>query len=121
MEFNNIYEVTRDDYVGFIETIKPEARRKEVIEADTIHTIIKTFSKKTGKCLCSRIVNRSQTNPDPEKYYIFELPEAEESLPPRPKRKITLETKEEVQLFLNYISKMQKERDKDAGNIQANT
>ena len=44
------------------------------------------------------------------KYYIFEMPEDSERCAPQVIRRITLETKEEVQAFLNYISQQQKGR-----------
>ena len=45
---NSIYEVTRGEYKGFVEQIKPECRRVEVVEIDSIHTATKIFSVNTG-------------------------------------------------------------------------
>jgi len=110
----SIYEVTRADYIGFVEQIKPECRRVEVIEIDPIHTATKIFSINTNKCLCSRLTYTADYGePEPEKYYIFELPESYERLPPIPKMRITLTSKEEVQKFFDFFSKQNKEKQND--------
>lgn len=106
---NSIYEVTRNEYKGFVEQIKPEYRRVEVIEIDKRHTASKIFSKKTGKCLCSRVsYTANYGDPEPEKYYVFEMPEKEERQAPVPKQQIVLETKEEVQTFFDFLAKKTK-------------
>lgn len=106
----SIYEVTRADYTSFIEQIKPECREIKIEKMDPLHTATKIFSKKTGKCLCSRLTYTADYgNPDPEIYYIFELPDSDECCPPIPKTKIILKTKEEVQKFFDYFSQQQKE------------
>ena len=72
----SIYEVTRNDYTSFVEQIKPEFRRVEVAKIDPTHTATKIFSKNTDKCLCSRLTYTADYgDPEPEKYYIFEMPE----------------------------------------------
>jgi histidinol-phosphate/aromatic aminotransferase/cobyric acid decarboxylase-like protein len=45
-----------------------------------------------------------------EKYYIYNLPQPEERNPDIPKCRITLETREEVQAFLDAIARMNKEK-----------
>ena len=107
---NSIYEVTRNEYKGFIEQIKPEHRRVETVEIDDRHTATKTFSINTGKCLCSRLTYIADYGePEPEKYYIFEMPENYERQAPIPKRQIVLESKEEVQAFFDFLAKQIKE------------
>ena len=106
---NSIYEVSRNEYKSFVETIKPSAR--EIIEEqiDKRHIAIKIFSKNSKKCFASRVFTIEEDidgNREPEKYYIFEIPSKEESLPPTPVLSITLENKEEVQAFLDGIKKM---------------
>lgn len=106
---NSIYEVTRNEYKGFIEQIKPEHRRVEVVEIDPIHTATKTFSINTGKCLCSRLTySANYGEPEPEKYYVFEMPEDYERQAPIPKQQIVLETKEEVQAFFDFLAQQAK-------------
>ena len=109
---DSIFEVSRADYQGFVEIIKPEFRNVETIDLDKWHVATKIFSKKTNKCLCSRVTYTGPTDEDthePERYYIFEMPEDEERQPPTPKRRIVLESKEEVQAFINGLSLLQKE------------
>ena len=53
---NSIYEVTRDDYKGFVNQIKPECRDVRIEEIGDIHIAAKIYSKKTGKCLCSNMI-----------------------------------------------------------------
>ena len=115
MTDNSIYEVTRNEYKGFVEQIKPECRRVEIEEVDKKHTATKIFSINTGKCLCSRVTySADYGTPDPEKYYVFEMPENYERQAPIPKQQIVLETKEEVQAFFDFLAeKIKKENNKN--------
>ena len=111
---NSIYEVTRNDYKGFVEQIKPECRRVEIEEVDKKHIATKIFSINTGKCLCSRVTySANYGTPEPEKYYIFEMPENYERQAPIPKQQIVLKTKEEVQAFFDFLAKNKKENKND--------
>lgn len=103
----SIFEVTRDDYKSFFEQIKPECRRVEVEKLNYNHISTKTYSKKTGKCLCSKVTYNSdnEENYTPEKYYIFEFPDDDERRPPIPHVKVELKTKEEVQAFFDFLAK----------------
>lgn len=113
---NSIYEVTRNEYKGFIEQIKPECKRVETVEIDKTHTATKTFSINTGKCLCSRLTYTADYGkPEPEKYYVFEMPENYERQAPIPKQQIVLETKEEVQAFFDFLAKKAKEENSKNG------
>ena len=100
---NEIYEVGRDEYVGFMSELKPECRDLE-ISYQGKDTIIKVISKKTGKHLCTRIIPEEAE----ECYYIFNMPDNDERQRGRPVRKITLETQEEVQTFFDALSKVMK-------------
>lgn len=107
---NSIYEVTRGEYKGFVEQIKPEYRRVEIIEIDKTHTAAKIFSTNTGKCLCSRLTySADYGTPESEKYYVFEMPEDYERQAPIPKQQLVLKTKEEVQAFFDFLAKKMKE------------
>ena len=111
---NSIYEVTRNEYKGFVEQIKPECRRVEIEEVDKKHTATKIFSINTGKCLCSRVTySVDYGTPEPEKYYVFEMPENYERQAPIPKQQIVLKTKEEVQAFFDFLAKNKKENKND--------
>ena len=111
---NNIYEVTRDDYKGFVSQIKPECRDVRIEEIGDTHIAAKIYSKKTGKCLCSRVAySADYGDPDPEKYYLFEMPDNDERCAPIPVQRITLTSKEEVQAFFDAIKKLQEEQKND--------
>ena len=111
---DSIFEVTRDEYKGFVDEIKQDCRRVEVVQIDKKHTAAKIYSKKTGKCLCSRVAYSAETgDPDPEKYYIFEMPDNDERKAPTPIRKIVLETKEQVQAFFDFLARKNKETKND--------
>lgn len=108
---SSIYEVTRDDYKGFVNQIKPEYRDVKIEEIGDTHIAAKIYSKKTGKCLCSRVAySADYGDPDPEKYYIFEMPDDDERCAPIPVQRITLTSKEEVQAFFDAVKKLQEEQ-----------
>ena len=105
----SIYEVTRADYTSFVEQLKPECRQIQVEEIDKTHTATKIFSKNTNKCLCSRLTYTADYGePEPEIYYIFEMPEDYERQAPIPKMRVTLESKEQVQKFFDYFAQQRK-------------
>lgn len=113
---NEIYEVSRAEYKSFVETIKPETREIKERDIDKEHKTIEIFSKKTGKRLTSRIIHTAEKNHEPEKYYIFEMPDDDERSAPIPKVQVVLETKEQVQAFLDGMKRMKemkKEKDND--------
>ena len=118
MTISEIYEVSRDEYIGFVEQIKPEARRVEVKQLDDNHVAANIYSTTTNKHLCARVACCNENLQEPERYYVIEMPEDFERKPPIPKRKIVLKTKEEVQALFNYLSKKQKEeKAKNEGNL----
>ena len=101
----SIYLVDRQDYKALVERLKVEKIRTEKIE-EREFTIFKVFGIDSDNCICSRKTYNDETKP--EEYYIFKLPENDEWGPPIPKRKIILDTKEEVQAFFNLLSELQK-------------
>ena len=105
---NSIYEVERDDYVGFIGQLNKEMMDVEQIYKDNSN-ILSIYSKTTGKHLCSRIISEDGT----EKYYVINMPEENERIAPKPIRQIKLETQEEVQAFFDALNKIQKEKKDD--------
>ena len=110
----SIYEVTRGDYKGFVNQIKPEYREIKTEEIGATHTATKIFSKKTGKCLCSRMSYTAKYGePESEKYYIFEMPDDDERCAPTPTVQLQLDTKEEVQAFFDFLAKQNKEKNND--------
>ena len=105
---NSIYEVERDDYVGFIGQLNKQMMDVEQFFEENM-TFMKIRSKKTGKHLCTRIISEEGE----EHYYVFNMPEDDERVPPKPVMKVTLNSKEEVQAFFDAINKMQLEAKKN--------
>lgn len=104
MRDNATYEFSRDEYVTFIGQLD-KTKMKIEYEKEGDLAILKVRSMATGKHLTSRII------PDEgeEHYYIFNSPEDDERVPPKPVMKVKLETREEVQNFFNLLSKLTKE------------
>lgn len=106
---NSIYEVEREDYRNFIEQLNKEMMDTEVYSYQNC-LFTKVFSKKTKKHLSSRV---SDSDLEEEHYFIFNYPDDDERLAPKPTLKITLDTQEEVQEFMNALAKIQKEKKND--------
>ena len=102
---NSIYEVTRDEYAGFIGGLNKQMCEVEQYFEENM-TIMKIKSKLRGTHLCTRIIPED----DIEHYYVFNMPTKEESVPNKPVLKVKLETKEEVQEFFDALSKLQQEK-----------
>lgn len=102
---NSIYEVNRDEYVGFVDQIKPDFRLVENFNEVNGYKVMKISGKKSRLHLCSRFIDEETGE---EHYYIFNMPDDDERRSATPKRKIVLESKEEVQAFFDILSKLQK-------------
>ena len=111
----NIYEVSRDEYAGFIAQINNAAKNVQESQNEGVKWL-KTFSKNTGKLLATREIYLEGEREGEEHYYVFEMPEPEERVAAKPVRKYTLETKEQVQEFFKILSDIMKEQKND-GNI----
>lgn len=105
---NSIYEVERDEYAGFIGQLNKTMMDVEQFYEENM-TVMKIKSKKTGILLCTRIIPEEGE----EHYYVFNMPEAEERVRPKPVMKITLDNKEDVQTFFNALNKIQQEAHKN--------
>lgn len=99
---DNIFEVTRDEYAGVIAQINPKTSDIETVHEDWGTSI--RIRNKTGIHFTTRNISCDGE----EHYYVFELPHGEDCLPPKAIRKITLETKEEVQAFFDALNKIQR-------------
>lgn len=102
-----IFQVNRDEYVGFVNQIKPGCGELKVVETNK-YTIASIYSKATNILLCGREIPKNEE--DETLYYIYNLPEDNERCAPKPVRKIVLETREEVQKFFDIISQLQNGR-----------
>lgn len=103
---DDIYEVEKEDYLGFLQTLKPECCIESQEKIDDWHYEIIESSKKTGKIFCEKIVtlDLKQEYVIAERYYIINLPEADESQEPKGKLRIELKTPEELRAFFKLIS-----------------
>lgn len=101
---NSVYLVDRDDYVGVVNQINMENAEVEEYHAE-LASVIKIKSK-TGIHFTTRIIFHEDD--DREEYYVFNLPQGEDWLPPKPVRKITLKTREAVQDFFNALNQATK-------------
>ena len=104
----SIYEVTRADYKNFLETVKSSAREVKEFNKDDYH-YIEVYSKTNGNLLASRKFYMGDEKHE-ERYYIWDLPCPEDSVPPIPKYTLNLETREEVQAFLDFLAKQNKDK-----------
>ena len=104
----SIYEVNRSDYKNFLETVKSSIREvKEFNEGDYHH--IEVYSKTNGAKLASRKFYMGDDKSE-ERYYIWNMPCEEDMIPPIPKYTLNLETREEVQAFLDFVAKQNKNK-----------
>lgn len=106
---NDIFQVTRDQYVGFLSQIKPEAR-KIITEQNDNYTLYKVYSKLNNIHLCSRKIYNDKCGANIQRYYVYNMPLDEQRRAPIPVQKIILETKEQVQEFFNILNKLSQER-----------
>ena len=107
----SLFEVSREEYKQFVKRIKPGCGEIANEEINRHAMATKIMSKKTGKCLCSRVCYDDET---PEQYYIFEIPDADESQEYIPCKKVVLETREQVQAFFDVMAKLSKENKENA-------
>lgn len=108
----NIYEVEKDEYKGFLSQIDPKKYSAKQEKNDGVYWI-KIYSTTTGKLLCARELY-SETYE--EHYYVFEMPPVEDRIKPKPVMKITLDDPKEIQEFYKIIAQAVKEQE-DARNL----
>ena len=106
---NDIYEVDRDEYTGFLMQLNKEMMSLEEYSYLDCY-FLKIISNKTGKHLCTRIIDNKT---DDEHYFIYKMPDDDERIKPKGVMKVTLETKEQVQQFFDALSKLQREAHKN--------
>jgi len=100
---DEVYEVTRDEFKGFMGQIKPSCFTYEKYNHGDTQEI-----KITSMDSTRHFATVKQSDEDIH-YYIYEMPLDDERQAPQRVRQITLETKEEVQAFFNALNKIQKE------------
>lgn len=105
---NDIYEVSHDEYIGFIDQIKPQDQKTDIYNENG-YQIIKTYSTTTNTLYAMRMNPDSSGKNKHAHYYIFNMPLNTERKESPLVRKITLQTPEEVRNFFDEVSKIQKE------------
>ena len=104
--FNDVFKVTRNDYKNFIETLKRGCWHAQVTQPDEQHESIEIYSIKNNKRLSCRVYAIDDKINETEEYYIFELPDADEQVPPKAKVQVTLDDPKQIQALLDAIKKM---------------
>ncbi len=105
---DDIYEVERNEYAGFIGQLnKQKCEVEQLYEED--RTIINIKSKATNTLLCKRVIPESGL----EQYYVYNMPADDERVAPKPVQIFNLETKEEVQAFFEILNKLQEHKAND--------
>ena len=116
MNYTDFYSVSRAEYKAFVDEIKPEYRDVKETKLTPYSIATQIFSKKTGKCLCSRVTYQERVEGEerlPEQYYVFEMPDNDERRAQIPKTKVVLETPQQVQQFLDGLKKLREEHKND--------
>lgn len=107
-----VYMVTRDEFKGFIDELKPECIEYKVYQNEDMK-VIRIFAKDDyERCFAEQVIK-----PEEIIYFIYELPKDEERNAPKPIRKVVLETKEEVQRFFEILAQIQKGEQPNDGTI----
>ena len=108
---DEIYEVSRDEFVGFIAQIKPECFTHTIdthydedtynINEQIVHIVSADDERRFAKIVSTEEETRQ---------YVYEMPRNEERQAAKPVRKITLGTKEDVQAFFNALQQIQENK-----------
>ena len=103
---DDIYEVEKEDYLGLLQTLKPDCCIETKEQIDDWHYLITERSKNTDQIFCQKIITLDikQEYVAEERYYIINLPGPEESREPTGKLHIELKSPEELQAFFKLIS-----------------
>ena len=106
----DIYEVDKEDYLGFLKTLKPDCFIETQNKIDDWHYEIIETSILTKKITCKKKVTLdfNKQYVISEIYYIINLPESEETQEPTGKLHIELKTPEELKAFFKIISECSK-------------
>lgn len=102
MDNKEIFEVSRDEFTGFMREMSPDSY--QVVKQDG-NNLIKNIH--TNQILGEVVL---QDDNESIKYYIYELPPASDRIAAKPIHKITLETRDEVQAFFNILNKIKNDR-----------
>ena len=103
---DDIYEVEHRDYIGFLDRLKTNCYTEQQHQIDDFNYQIIKISKLTHNILCKKkmTLDKEKQYVEIEKYYIINLPEAEELREPKRKLHIELKTKDQLQAFFKILS-----------------
>lgn len=104
MQNKEVYEVSRDEFAGFVKQLAPNSYR--IVEQANTKQF---YSNKTEKELCEMILNEDSNI----QYYVYNMPDNDERIAAKPVQKFVLKTKEEVQEFMNILNKLQEKKKND--------
>lgn len=107
---NDLYEVSHNEFKGFIEQIKPECFiYKEIGYSSDCNEEreIKILSTDESRHFASIITKYAKDEIETH-FYVYEMPKDEERRAAKRIRQITLETPEEVKLFFQALNNIQK-------------
>lgn len=105
---DEIFEVTKEEYIGFIEQINPEMVEFTVDKSKDGSA--KVYSKKTNKLLCAEYFHDGIPS-----FYVYEMPDDDERLAPKKHLKVQLND-EETHQFFKILAEAIKEKE-NAGTI----
>lgn len=110
---DEVYEVTRDEFKGFIDQIKPECFEYETRRTCNEDTYNVDFHEVKIVSKDGRLFAKVTSTTEDVHYYVYEMPRDDERQAAKAIRKITLESPEEVKVFFEALNKIQKENKHD--------
>lgn len=96
-----LYSVTRDEYVGFVKQLIPQNMHTEHIENDDETASLKIYANRDDTLIAEQYLNSDGIY----EYYVYNMPANEDRRASKPVQKIVLETQEEVQAFFDILQK----------------
>jgi hypothetical protein len=105
-EYMNVYEVERDDYVGYVHQLKKDKVHSTQIHNDDDTSYLKIYSNTTDTLLAEQFFDGEELH-----YFIYVMPEDDERQAAPAVRRIVLETPEEVEAFFKVLNEVTKKND----------
>lgn len=113
--FEDTYEVSREEFRGFVQQIKPECIDSINLNYEDYYEV-KLVSKDGQRHFASI---KQYPKEEDVHYFVYEMPLVDESQAAKPVRTIVLETKEEVKAFFKALKEAQEKN--NARNISRDT
>ena len=103
---DEIYEVSRDEFKGFIDQINPACIERIDLDYDSYREV-KAISKDGERHFASI---KQFPNEEDIHYYVYDMPQEDERVAAKTVRKITLGSQEDVKAFFEILKKLQGEK-----------